>query len=69
MKKSKAAQALAKKKAMAGEKKEGKLTPAQDKKHEKSESKKYESMESGGETTENASHRMPNGKTMKGKMY
>lgn len=64
-KKIKASSALAKKKAVASEKKEGKLKGAQNTRHEKSESKKYENMEAGGEKAE---HRMPNGRMMKGKM-
>lgn len=66
MKKSTATKALAKKKAMASEKKEGKLSKAQDKKHEKKEGKSYEDMEAGGEKAE---HRMPGGRMMKGKMH
>jgi hypothetical protein len=64
-KKTKASSALAKKKAIASEKKEGRLKGAKNKRHEKSESKKYEGMEAGGEKAE---HRMPNGRMMKGKM-
>ena len=46
MKKSKASEALARKKAIAEDKREeGKLKGAASKRHEKGESKKYESME------------------------
>lgn len=57
---------LAQKKAMASEKKEGKLSGAKNKRHEKSESSSYEKMEYGGEKEE---HRMPDGRMMKGKKH
>jgi hypothetical protein len=66
MKKSNASKALAKKKALAEERKEGKLKGAANKRHEKRESRGYEGMEAGAEEEE---HRMPNGRMMKGKMH
>lgn len=52
MKKTQAAKALAKKKAMAEERKEGKLKGAADKRHERGESRGYERMEAGAEKSE-----------------
>lgn len=52
MKNSKATKALAKKKAMAEERKEGRLKGAADKRHERGETKSYERMEAGGEKGE-----------------
>ena len=52
MRKSTASKALAKKKAMAEERKEGKLKGAADKRHERAESRSYERMEAGAEKAE-----------------
>lgn len=52
MKKSNAAKALARKKAMAEERGEGKLKGAADKRHERAESRGYERMEAGAEKGE-----------------
>jgi len=67
MKKSTASKALAKKKAMvSAEKKESKLSPAKQKQAEANESKSYQAKEASMGVEK---HKMPNGKTMKGKMY